>query len=192
MFTIDRQTDTHDIRIRFPSPMSTPVPRAGLNTPSGAAQAASIDVYARVMQGNSVIEDIIFIDGAENNTADTQACTCGMCDADADVLIDFEAGSNNRTKLAGAPMLYIETRANADPIVLDEYSVAADIEIISPRMIARTENTMTITSPRLDLPSTQWSTVSLASMIDATLAASFDPNTFNPYDPGIAVATDLL
>jgi len=170
--------------------MSTTVPQAGPNTPSGA-QTANFDVYARVMQSNSVIiEDVFIIDGAVGQDAAPQVCTCGMCDADSASLIDFDA--DPKSKLAGAPMLYIETRANADPLVLDEYGISADIEIISPRMIARTESQTTVTQPLMDTPAQQWSQVSLASLIDQTIASNFDPLTFDPYDPGIAVATDLL
>ncbi len=169
--------------------MSTSVPQVGINTPAGA-QTSSLDVYARVMQSNKVIEDVFIIDGADVQDGGSQACTCGMCDAPSESVIDFD--SDQRSKLAGAPMLYIETRANSDPVVLDEFGISADIEIISPRMIAKTDMPENTTAPRMDSPSPRWVQVSLASLIDDTLASNFNPHTFDPYDPGIAVATDLL
>lgn len=171
--------------------MSIPVPQAGSSTPTGT-QTASLDVYAHVLQRNSAIEDVFIIDGPVQD-AGPQVCTCGMCDADANSnsLIDFD--SDTRSKLAGAPMLYVETRLDSDPVLLDESGVSADIEIISPRMIARTENPVTAESkPQSDSQGAQWSHVSLAALIDETLASSFDPSTFDPYDPQIAMASDLL
>jgi len=168
--------------------MSTPVPPAGLNTQVGA-QTTNLDVYARVMQSNSAIGDVFIIDGEDARSTQPQVCTCGMCDKGSESIIDFE--SDQKSKLAGAPMLYIETRADSDPVVLDEYGISADIEIISPRMIAKTDLPES-SKPMMDTPAPQWSQVSLASLIDETIAASFDPLTFDPYDPGIAVATDLL
>lgn len=169
--------------------MSTFVPRVGLNTQAGA-QTTNLDVYARVMQSNQAIEDVFIIDGVDVTETESKACTCGMCDAPSDAVIDFE--SDQKSKLAGAPMLYIETRANADPVVLDEFGISADIEIISPRMIAKPNTPAVTDKPLMDAPTPQWSQVSFASLIDATLASSFDPLTFDPYDPGVAVATDLL
>jgi hypothetical protein len=176
--------------------MSSTVPQAGSNTPTRAQTAPIDDVIARVMQSsvNSGIEDIIIIDGADQvEEVPSEACTCGMCGVVEDELIDFNATDIRSTLAGAAPMLYIETRANSLPLVLDEYTIAADIEIISPKMISQTDNPTAETTRLMDAPYPNWSQVSLASVIDQFVSTTnFDPNSFDPYDPGIAVASDVL
>lgn len=160
--------------------MATTVPPAGLNTPTGA-QAATDDVYSRMLRSNvqSAIEDIILVD--EQDPDAPSVCTCGMCETDENGLLLTDSSTAGRNNLGGAPIYYIETRADSDPVVLDEYAIAADIETISPHLIAKSD-----AIPDAEIVDSE--PVYTAPGLEDLLSdddEAFDPAAFDPFDPGI-------
>lgn len=187
--------------------MSTPLTPGAINSPAPAMQSSN-DVYARMMQSAvaSAIEDVILVDGSDPaEAADT--CTCGKCGIE-----DFEiVETQPYAKLGGAPSLYIETRSGADPLVLDELAISADLEVLTPkRNVTVPDGTMKTYNPQdfgdadgtfpgneSYLGEDPNQGVSFADMIftapladtssaaDEDYLSSFDPSGFNPFDPQI-------
>jgi len=153
--------------------MSSTLPQ-GINTPT--AIQATTDVYSKMLKSavEAAIEDIILVDESQSNP--TNECTCGQCGA-ADLVLVEDSGPAR--SLAGAPMLYIEARANSAPLVLDEHTVSADIERIAPRWV----QTPLAVSKDNDVEICMAPTAEM--LMDEDFLASINPQSFDPFDPGV-------
>jgi len=178
--------------------MSTPVqPVTQPSTP--AFQSTNTDVYSRMVKNavEGVIEDVILIDASTPSDA-AETCACGNCGK-----ADFElVGDSAESKLAGAPLFYIETRSNSDPLMLDELTISADLESLTiPRNVTTELPLQQVLASSLD-DETFNDVDTLAQMIFAAApartspinddySASFNPSNFDPFDPHIDENTNL-
>jgi hypothetical protein len=184
--------------------MSTPS-QPGAYTPPPALQPTNNDVYSRMVKNavDATIEDVIFIDASVPNEA-ADVCTCGNCGTADFELVGQEPGAN----LSGAPLIYIETRSDSDPLLLDEMTISADLETLTPARNVTTD----LTSPSSTTSAIEFydeeSDGTLAGMIfsaaprsdvgepdkdhdDDDYLTSFNPSGFNPFDPAIDENTNL-
>lgn len=180
--------------------MSTPF-QPVTQPPSPALQSTNNDVYSRMVKSavDEMIEDVILIDAAPSEVAEAEVCTCGNCGNG-----DFQLiGDNSNTKLAGAPLFYIETRSNADPLVLDELTISADLETLTlPRNVTTELPMQPVLASSLDdetfnemdtLAQMVFAAVPSkpASAADEDYTTSFNPSNFDPFDPHIDENTNL-
>ncbi len=146
---------------------SATVPPGGANSATGVPT----DIYQRVLMRNveSAIEEIILID--EPSSAST-LLSRGTSHLSA--ISNLEIEDDNSSLM---PMLYVEARADSDPIVLDEDSVAAGLEDFVDRRPSVQKITgfdaIGLTIEGDELPE------------DPIVPNSFDPTTFDPFDPCI-------
>lgn len=141
--------------------MSSTLPAGTAGTTTAVPQPN--DVYSRMLKSavEAAIEEVILVD----EQSAVSECTCGQCGTEPQD--ERRKVESARSDLGGAPFLYIETRIDSDPIVLDEHTIAADIERIAPRWVqsaAPDEQVMPDLMSQL---------------------ASFDARSFDPFDPGI-------
>ncbi len=144
---------------------SSTVPPGGANSASGF----STDIYQRVLMRNveAAIEDIILIDEPSSPSALLPKNT-SMFSPMGDLEID-----DNPSVM---PMLYVESRADSDPIVLDEDAVAVGLE----DFVDRSPTVQNI--PGFD---TLGMIIEGELREDPIVPNSFDPSTFDPFDPCI-------
>lgn len=178
--------------------MSTPL-QPVTQSSNPAFQANNSDVYSRMVKNavEDVIEDVILIDASSPSDA-AEICACGNCGK-----ADFElVGDSEESKLAGAPLFYIETRSNSDPLLLDELTISADLESLTlPRNVTTELPLQQVLASSLDDETfNEMDTIAQmifaaapaqTSPIDDDYSASFNPSSFNPFDPHIDEDTDL-
>src|SRR5579885_298038 len=140
-----------------------------------ASQPKADNVYSLVLK--EAIDDLALIEQP------VAQCTCGKCgiapnEPDAMVVGDYDEDWNGSLLSGAAPMLFVEVRANSDPIVLDEETVHS-----GSMVLASGDATTSGAAPE------SAGNRSPSPMLEALGLTEFDIDNFNPFDPHLIRAS---